>query len=121
MPLRLKDQYHKMASEPIVPDFGDDESECLCEDCSFDNEYPNASCHDCGTKLNGHTVEFCSKDPHGCQTWYCSECIEEREFPWCCEQCENYTGSDCKNCGHTLTAEELAEGIECCDKPNHLP
>ena len=139
----------KMASESIVPDyhvciscghnmphadfehgkmccdkprFGDDESESESDDDDeekwFDRKYPKASCHDCGTKLNGHTVEFCGQ---GCETWYCSECIEEREFPWCCEQCGNYTGSDCNNCGHTLTAEELAEGVECCDKPDHTP
>lgn len=77
-----------------------------------------ADCYVCGCKLDSETVNYCGGV---CETEYCEDCLFGREYYWCCEECENYSGSECQNCGHLLSAEELAEGQECCTNPKHIP
>jgi hypothetical protein len=76
-------------------------------------------CIACECRLDAKTVRYCGGE---CGTWYCQDCLEEREYEWCdTDICCNYNGSECKNCGHELSVEELAEGKECCEKPDHTP
>ena len=43
----------------------------------FNTKYPNASCHRCEEKLNGHTVVMCGGHGGACETWYCASCHED--------------------------------------------
>lgn len=60
----------------------DDESD---EATWFNTKYPNASCHRCEEKLNGHTVVMCGGHGGACETWYCASCHEDGTDDCGCE------------------------------------
>ena len=62
----------------------------------FNTKYPNASCHRCEEKLNGHTVVYCGGHGGACETWYCASCHED--------------GTD--DCGVCKSEEEESESEE---------
>lgn len=64
---------------------------------AFNEKYSDAKCHVCEQHVDGDTVWYCGNE---CETWYCEDCIEERNDKGedhCCEDCSNY--EECEWCG----------------------
>jgi hypothetical protein len=59
------------------------------EETWFNEKYPNASCHRCDEKLNGHTVVYCGGHGGACETWYCKDCHNDGTDDCACHEDES--------------------------------
>ncbi len=75
----------EMETDMKETDESTDDSDESDEATWFNTKYPNASCHRCEEKLNGHTVVMCGGRGGACETWYCASCHEDGTDDCGCE------------------------------------